>query len=188
MQPSTVSRLVLPMLVCTLCAAVLSSGCATQEDCFKPVGQRGLTPASAALSPRAEGEMVTWGGMLLDTRNLETHTELEVMGYRLDGCGRPLVQGESQGRFLIRHPGYLEPLDYRTGRPVTATGRLAGVSDGWVGAAAVSLPVLDAARLRLWPAPPPVNEQLSPFPVRPRINIGIGGGSGHVGGGIGVSF
>lgn len=180
-------------LSCALLCGMLTSGCATSSTpCFKPVGDRGLTPAVEAVRPRNEGAVVTWGGVLMHTRNLADHTELEIMSYPLDDCGKPLRHGPPQGRFLARQPGYLEAREYRTGRPITVTGRIAGMSDSQIGRAAISFPVLDETTIRLWPGAASSATQSSnatvEFPIRPYINIGIGNGRGRVGGGIGVSF
>lgn len=163
------------LLVC-----VLLAGCAgAPETCFGPVGDQGLTPAAAS---DREGEVVTWGGLLVATRNGATATELTVMAYPLDDCGRPRAGEAPRGRFLVRRQGYLEPLDYHAGRPLTATGRIAAAAT-CVGEARPDLPLLDEAVVRLWPDP------ARPGPLtRPTISIGIGGGSGQIGGGIGIGF
>jgi len=131
---------------------------------------------------------VTWGGLLVETRNLPTATELTVKAYPLDGCGRPRTGEPPRGRFLVRRQGYLEPLDYHAGRPVTVTGRLAASAETRIGETPLILPLLDEAVVQLWPDPTrPARGWPGPL-SRPAISIGIGGGSGHVGGGIGIGF
>lgn len=82
------------------------SGCATDTgQCRRPVGDRGLTPAVAAASGENLGERVSWGGTLVEARNRERDTELEVIGMSLGGCGRPRTGSAAVGRFVVVRPG-----------------------------------------------------------------------------------
>ncbi|MCG6897011.1 MAG: Slp family lipoprotein [Thiocapsa sp.] len=168
-------------------ALLLLAACATRQDCMTPVGGSDLTPAKVASLGRGEGTVVTWGGVIASTRNLAEDTEVEAVAYRLDRCGRPLTGGVPVGRFIARHPGFLEPSDYRAGRRVTATGRISAVREGRVDEARYAFPVLDRALLRLWPDEADTGAGWTPY-ARPWISIGIGSGGHGVGGGIGVSF
>lgn len=177
----------IPLILAILTASSISCGCASKEACVKPVGSHDLTPSEVTASSRGIGKVVSWGGQVIETRNLETFTELEILGYPLDPCGRPVTQGQPLGRFLVRHHGYLEPMDYRAGRQVTVTGRITEVTEGQVGDTRLRFPILQESVIRLWPQQQTPGA-LSARPTRPLFSIGIGGGSGHVGGGIGVSF
>ncbi len=170
-------------LIALLFTGSFLTGCATGEVCVKPVGNLNLTPANVAAGGR--GDVVSWGGVILDTRNRKTDTELDIMATPLDACGRPATHGQTHGRFLARHSGYLEPADYRVGRQVTVTGRILDVSRSRHAGAQSQFPVLEDTTIRLWPQPPTENVVYSAWPV---ISIGIGGGSGHLGGGVGMSF
>ncbi|MBK1699546.1 Slp family lipoprotein [Thiococcus pfennigii] len=161
------------------------TGCATTGDCPEAIGSRDLTPAAIAATGASAhtGRLVQWGGVLIEARNRRERTELEVLGYPLDGCGRPRVQAESVGRFLIVSPGYLETAELRPGRLVTASGRLLGSEAARVGEVPYPLPMLESFKPHLWPAEPTGGPAM-----RPWVTIGIGGGSGGVGGGVGVAF
>jgi outer membrane lipoprotein len=165
---------------------LLLAGCAGTE-CRAPAGVSSLSPSSVSAVSTHEDELVRWGGVLIEARNLKTSTELEVVGYPLDECGRPRTDSAQVGRFIIVRPGFLEIADYRTGSQVSATGRIAGIRDGRVGAAEYSYPLLETHKVQLWP-----DERAGGGFTRPWITIGIGGGSGGVyrgiGGGVGVSF
>jgi len=171
-------------------ALVIFAGCATDPTrCPAPVGPRGLTPAVAAAEPRqSEGARVTWGGTLVEARNLEAVTELEMLGLPLDSCGRPRLGEATLGRFIIVRPGYLETADLRPGRPITATGPIVGLREGRIGAADYRFPLLEDPAPILWRDP------LGPASGRrPVFSIGIGGGTGSWrggwgGAGIGVGF
>lgn len=169
----------------------LLSGCATETTrCRAPVGPRGLTPAvvAAAAPHEHEGVRITWGGTLVEARNLETATELEMLALPLDSCGRPRLGEAALGRFIIVRPGFLETADLRPGRPISATGPIVGVREGRIGAADVRFPLLEDPAPRLW------QDQLGlGRERRPAVSIGIGGGTGTWrggwgGAGIGIGF
>jgi outer membrane lipoprotein len=165
---------------------VVIGGCATDADtCRRPSGDRSLTPAVAAASGEHVGERVTWGGTLVEVRNLERATELEMVGLPLGACGRPLTSSAPIGRFIIVRPGYLEAADLRPGTPVTATGEIIGTREGQIGETFYRFPLLQDPAPVIWRD----WDATGGWQTRPTISIGVGAGSGgwH-GGGIGVSF
>jgi outer membrane lipoprotein len=171
-----------------LLVAVLfaGAGCATTDSsCRAPVGDRSITPAVAAADPAHVGERVTWGGTLVEARNLEDSTELEMIGYPLDACGRPRIDAGAVGRFIIVRGGYLETAQLRAGQPITATGAILATREGNVGDAYYRFPLLADPTPRVLP-----DERVSTggARTRPRINVGVGAGSGWSGGGVGISF
>jgi len=175
----------MPYLVVFGFLLLLLAGCASVPDsCRKPIGEPGLTPAIAAVREGAIGEAITWGGKLVGSRNLRDSTELEVLAFPLDGCGRPRTDDDPLGRFIIRRPGYLETADLRPGRDITASGRIIATDEGRIGDAEYHFPVLEDANPRIW------NEtRVGGYSgVRPWISIGVGGGRGWGGGGVGVVF
>jgi outer membrane lipoprotein len=161
---------------------LLLAGCAG-NGCRTAVGDRRITPAIAATAEIYVGRLVQWGGLLVETRNLKDRTELQVVGYPLDDCGRPRMNAPSIGRFIVSRPGYLETVDFRAGRLLTASGQVGAIRDDRGGGTHTRLPVLESFNPYLWP----VRDDGEQY-RRPWVSIGIGGGSGGVGGGIGVTF
>jgi outer membrane lipoprotein len=161
---------------------LLLTGCAGSQ-CRTQVGDPGLTPSLVSTTDGHIGEAVQWGGVLIASRNLQDSTELEVMGYPLDSCGRPLTDSSPVGRFVMVRPGFLETTDFESGRRLSATGRIIGVRDGRLGEAEYRFPLLESYKIHLWPHTEPRADYR-----RPWVNIGIGGGSGGTYGGIGVYF
>lgn len=115
----------------------------------------GLTPASASEHPgTAQAQQVLWGGVILASHNLAQHTELEVLAYTTDSNGEPQIDSKPLGRFLVRHPGYLETADYAQGRRLTVLGNISANQEQKVGAAEYRYPVITAEQLHLWPLVP----------------------------------
>lgn len=137
------------------CLALLATACATTPT-FETGDTAPVTPNEAVANIDAvRGSRVAWGGMIINTRNLEETTEIEVLAYPLDDSGRPDPGAGAQHRFLLVHPGYLESADYRAGRLVSAVGTLTGTQKGMVGQASYVYPTLAAERLYLWPTAEP---------------------------------
>ncbi len=172
-------RLTAPLL---LLAALAATGCAS-TNCVAPTGDANVTPAAVSTAGGHTGELVRWGGTITSARNLEDSTELEVIAYPLDRCGQPRTNAEPIGRFVVVQKGYLETAEYQPGRAVTVSGLISGVRAGSVGDAPYRFALLQSRDLMLVP-----EQQAFGGYTRPFMSIGIGGGSGGVGGGIGVSF
>jgi outer membrane lipoprotein len=109
--------------------------------------------AVRAAPSAAVGKSVRWGGNIVSVRNLKTETQLEIVGRRLDGDGRPRDENRSDGRFLANVSGFLDPLVYKTGRDVTVNGHIEGTIDRAIGEFAYTYPVVRAADVHLWEVP-----------------------------------
>lgn len=154
-----------------LMAAVLVSGCASDpfSGHLPPHLDRKATPAQAVSDPRKlEGQSVIWGGTIVAVHNLADSTEIAVLAYPLDDSSYPQTDKEAKGRFIVRYPGFLDPLMYRLGRPLTVLGKVKGVRKGMVGQASYRYPVVEGSMLHLWKSQPGL--------VYPRFTFGIGSG------------
>ncbi|MFK7890260.1 MAG: Slp family lipoprotein [Granulosicoccus sp.] len=109
---------------------------------------------------------VLWGGLILNTQNLEDGSQIEVMAYPLDRRQRPMLAREPHGRFLVRYDSFLEPLDYAEGRAISLSGEIAGITDGTVGEATYQYPTVVATDLHLW--------REDELHNKPRLLFGIG--------------
>jgi outer membrane lipoprotein len=148
---------------------VVLSGCA--RPVFKDAPAAIATPLDAAREPERYRRVdVVWGGKILDVRNGESETEIDVVAYPLDEAQRPDQNAPTQGRFVVELPGFVEPLDYPTGRFVTLRGLIAGTEMRRIDERDIVVPIVADATIHLWP----VN-----FPYeRPRVSFGVGVGVG----------
>lgn len=153
-------------------ASVLLAGCMAGPR-FQVAGvDRALTPASAvAVGGAAVGHRVLWGGVIVRGLNLAHATRLEVLAYPLDANQEPDTDARPLGRFMIRHPGYLETAIYAPGRHVTVIGTLRGTETGMVGQARYVYPVVIPAGMYLWPK--------QNVDTGPRWHFGVGIGVVH---------
>lgn len=105
-----------------------------------------------ATAPGLVGQRVLWGGLIIATRNLQDHTELEVLAYPLDDRQRPDTTAQPEGRFLADRAGYLEALDYASGRLVTLTGTVGAARAGRIQDSDYTYPLINVTAIHLWPA------------------------------------
>lgn len=126
--------------------AAAAAGCATSPP-MQP------SPPPFEVGERVEafaGEPVTWGGMIVEARNLPAHSEIELIAFPLDREGRPISRELDLGRFVAVEAGFLDPALYAPGRFVTLTGRVTGERRGQVRNAPYVWPEVDIERLQLW--------------------------------------
>ena len=73
-----------------------------------------------------EGSTVRWGGVITAIENKPDHTLVFVAARALENNEQPLTDSASDGRFVARFDGFLDPLVYKTNRRLTVVGRIEG--------------------------------------------------------------
>lgn len=155
-----------------LFAAVLLgiTACASGPKFDTSAVDKALVPTAVAADIDAARERTAmWGGVIVNSRNEENTSQVEVLAYPLDDSGRPRLDQSPLGRFLVQRAGYLETVDYAPGRLVTAIGPIAGVRSGKVGETRYTYPVVDARQFHLWP-----RSEAAARSSNPQFHFGIG--------------
>lgn len=136
---------------------LLLGACASKVPDYIRTGPAGEVQFSEARQSPARfvASEVRWGGTIAGVRNERDATVLEVVARRLDSDGRPLEEDRSEGRFLARLAGFLDPALYEVGREVTVRGRIAGGREEPIGEFRYTYPVVAADHVYLWPKRPP---------------------------------
>lgn len=147
--------------------SLLLSACATGPKYPTEGVEVTLTPQQAtAEADSHRDKRVLWGGMIINSTNLESRTRLEVLGYPLDSKQQPETDQQPYGRFLLFKEGYLETVDYAAGRHITVLGRFRGIEEGKVDETHYTYPVIEAEQLYLW--------SRRQAPSEPRVQFGFG--------------
>jgi outer membrane lipoprotein len=160
-----------PLRLVLLFAALLLGlvACASGPKFDTSAVDKSLVPTAVAADiDAARGRTAMWGGAIINSRNYEDTSQLEVLAYPLTDVGRPQLDQPPLGRFLVQRSGYLETVDYAPGRLITAIGPVAGVRSGTVGEARYNYPVIEARQLHLWP-----RSDVAPRST-PQFHFGIG--------------
>ena len=97
-----------------------------------------------------KGKTVLWGGKIIQTRNTQDTTWIELLQQPLAHNDRPILGGASEGRFLIRHEGFLDPAVYGRGRELTLVGEVRGRETRQEDEIDYSYPVVSDKQLVLW--------------------------------------
>lgn len=138
-------------------ALLLIAGCSAapsrEADAARTdLARTDLPPHHVATLASTPHERVRWGGMIVEVRNRETSSEIEVLAYPLDRKHRPLLKAPTEGRFIAVMPGYVERYDWPQGRFVTLHGTITGTREGLIDEKLYVYPVLTAEGSHLWPA------------------------------------
>lgn len=142
----------LKRLALLLTGALLLAACANTAGLVTEGVDTSLTPQQA-LSEESlqQGKRVLWGGVIINSTNLEQQTRLEVLAYPLDSDHYPQTDKPAYGRFLLLREGYLETVDYAPGRLISVVGRFDGSRRGRVDQSDYTYPLVLTEQLHLWP-------------------------------------
>ncbi len=135
-----------------LLVGLLLAGCGSvfPKDSLLGVN-RALTPAELRRDPDAHrGERVVLGGVILSTTPKVGQTEIEVLSRPLGESDAPRRTDQSDGRFLVTTPDFLDPAVYATGRRLSVLGAVTGGEERKVGELPYRYPVIRAERMYLW--------------------------------------
>lgn len=138
-----------------LCFGLMLGGCAGSlpKTLQAPqVSQSTVAQARAHQAP--EGAWVRWGGTIATVRNGQSHTWIEIVQHPLESDGRPERSDQSDGRFMARFQGFLDPEIYAPGRALTIVGTLGTDQVHTIGGFPYTFPVVHVTRFYLWPRLP----------------------------------
>ena len=115
-----------------------------------------------------DGEVVIFGGKILETKVSSTLSELTVLQLAIDNSGRPVNLDQSHGRFLVQSEQLLDPAIYHKGMLLTVVGMLKGSKVRAIGDFDYAYPLLEAIEIKLWP---------KEVQTQPRLHFGFGVGT-----------
>ena len=135
-------------------ASLMALAACAPAPIYKPSSNTiAIAPNTVAQAPdRFANADVIWGGRIVAVHNLPDRSEVEIVGYPLDGSQRPKADGAGWGRFIAVMPGYVESFDYPSGALMTLAGRITGSRNGQVGEAGYVFPLVGVAQSHVWTA------------------------------------
>lgn len=137
---------------------LLLAGCASEAPLLiRQAPPQPVSVAAVRQDPgRYQGRIVRWGGTIAGVENRHSETWVEIVDRPLWGDGRPREGDASDGRFVARVHGFLDPAIYEKGRAMTFYGKVDGEQVRPVGEYPYHYPVVDTLSYHLWaPLPPP---------------------------------
>ena len=115
---------------------------------------------------RHKGKTIYWGGTIVSTLNMEIGTQIEVLQKPLDSRKIPQKTDQSEGRFLVRYPQYLDPAIYAPKRDIVVVGKISGSRKKPLGEMEYNYPLISAKEVQL------IKEK--PTKTQPSIGLGLG--------------
>ncbi len=149
-----------------IASALLLNACASAPFKMEGINQS-ITPQQTVNKPELLNQKVVWGGLIIETRNFENTSQIELLNYPLNENGQPITSAQPQGRFIVKFNGFLEPAQYASGRWLSALGQVQKSEAGKIGEASYQYPVMKAEQLHLW-------SESSESDVKTRFHFGIG--------------
>ena len=97
-----------------------------------------------------QGKTVILGGHVVEVRNEARQTVIVVLQTPLGSGQEPQPPDRSQGRFMLKHEGFLDPEVYAKGRAITVAGRVLGTKREAIDQEPYDYVVLEAREIHLW--------------------------------------
>ncbi len=132
---------------------ILLISCAATPDFNTSDVDKSLTPRQAVNTlEKYRDKKVIWGGTILETRNLNQGTQIEVLAYPLSSSHRPQTDKATLGRFIIQHDDYLEPTSFAPGKSLSVLGQVTDKQEGRIGESKYNYVLIRALQIHLWSA------------------------------------
>jgi outer membrane lipoprotein len=136
-------------------AIILSMG-----GCVHAISRQNRERALQDLTPKSilrdfdtyRGKLVLMGGEIIEAKNLERETVIEVLQRPLSrSTGRPSEYKNGEGRFLVKYTTFKDPYIFSQGREISVAGVVSGKEKSKIGEKEYTYVVLDNRETHLWP-------------------------------------
>jgi outer membrane lipoprotein len=115
-----------------------------------------------------KGEVIMFGGRIIETKASSPLSELIVLQLALGSSGQPVDPDQSEGRFIVQSKQLLDPAVYQKDMLLTIAGTLKGSKLLSIGGFKYNYPLIELIEIKLWP---------KGMQTRPAIHFGIGVGT-----------
>jgi outer membrane lipoprotein len=102
---------------------------------------------------RYTDSIVRWGGIITEVDNKADRTWVLMVARALVDDEKPIADGASDGRFIASFQGFIDPLVYKPGRPLTVVGRVEGSTVRAIGEYEYRFPIIEVRDSHLWSEP-----------------------------------
>jgi outer membrane lipoprotein len=141
-----------PFLILGLMTGLLA-GCATSpiSQTYRQEAKENLEFRIVQQDPaKFTGVTVIWGGRIIEANNTPQGSELVILEMPLDEDQAPVNPSASEGRFIARTSGFLDPEIFKSGKYVTVAGEIAGAEAIPLGKTNYTYPILQIKQYYLW--------------------------------------
>jgi outer membrane lipoprotein len=99
------------------------------------------------------GSTVRWGGIVTEVENKADKTWVFLVDRALRNNEKPITDSSSDGRFIASFNGFIDPLVYKVGRPLTVVGSIEGSTVRAIGEYDYQFPIVTVRDSHLWAEP-----------------------------------
>lgn len=110
------------------------------------------------------GTTVRWGGVVTEVENKADKTWVFLVGRALKDNEKPDSDSPSEGRFIASFSGFIDPLVYKVGRPLTVVGNIEGSTVRPIGEYDYQFPIVTVHDSHLWAEPVKTRVYYAPPP------------------------
>ncbi len=137
-----------------ICLILFILGCATgiSHQTRSQVTYEGTFAALQKAPAKHTGEIIMFGGKVIETKGSQTSSEITVLQLPLDTRHRPKDGDQSQGRYIVQSEEFLDPAIYQAGSLLTVVGRVTGSELRSIGGFQYVYPLVEAIEIKPWPA------------------------------------
>jgi outer membrane lipoprotein len=133
---------------------LLLAGCSSVPEKIRTAPLEAPTLTQVRQAPETHtGSQVRWGGTIARVENRQDETRIEIVARALRGDGEPKQLDSSEGRFIARIRGFLDPAIFAEGRRLTVVGSIDEVVERQLGQMRYRYPLLEVEAYYLWPPP-----------------------------------
>ncbi|MEN6321841.1 MAG: Slp family lipoprotein [Syntrophaceae bacterium] len=137
-------------LIIILAIIVFISCSPISQEIMKQVDQPLSLKEVLKNADQYKGKMILWGGVIVETINRPEETLIVVTQTALDYEKRPINLDQSEGRFIVKKIGFIDPAIYAKVREITVAGEISGKEELPLGEIKYVYPVVTATQLILW--------------------------------------
>lgn len=116
-----------------------------------PYGAVQLEQVTASVDSHV-GQTVRWGGKIIEVKNFQNYSQIQLVQFPLNRRGRPIETDDSAGRFYVRSDAFLDPEIYTVGSMLTVNGEVVEKATLKVDQKDLVLPVVTLAESQRWPS------------------------------------
>jgi outer membrane lipoprotein len=149
-REAKVVKLLSIFLVLMVCGGCAANPAASISQAI--VDDVSLTQARSAADVYM-GSTVRWGGVVTEVENKADKTWVFLVGRALRDDEEPITDSASEGRFVASFNGFVDPLVYKSGRPLTVVGSIEGSTVRAIGEYDYRFPVVAVRDSYLWEEP-----------------------------------
>lgn len=140
------------MRIFLIAISLLLGACSTLPPAFEDGNIKHISYARVSEdAQRYKNTRVRWGGVIIDLKNEENFSLMQVQFYPLDFYGRPEIDETSAGHFFIKSAEKLDPKDYAANREIAVVGVIEGKTGPSESHGTTGLPLIKATAIHLWP-------------------------------------